>query len=145
MDLSLTEFLEKYSREKYDPVYDLSINYCDGPHDYDGIDFDDWVDDGNGYIMPPERTVSNDATILSDEKKKPNMSGTSIDTELILHNYSGDEEKTNMDIEDGASEENMATERKKKEKRKTKEHGVEPQQKDGFETAIEVKKNKKSL
>ncbi|RZC44105.1 hypothetical protein C5167_037052 [Papaver somniferum] len=58
---------------------------------------------------------------------------------------SRDEEKTNMDSEDRASEENIATERKIKEKRKSQEDGVESEQSNGIETAIEVKKKKDSI
>ncbi|KAI3860981.1 hypothetical protein MKW92_046653, partial [Papaver armeniacum] len=55
------------------------------------------------------------------------------------------EEKTNMHIGNGASEENMATERKKREKRKSREDGVGSEQNDSIEIDIEVKKNEKSI
>ncbi|KAI3838346.1 hypothetical protein MKX03_005474 [Papaver bracteatum] len=50
-----------------------------------------------------------------------------------------------MDIEDGALEENISTEGKKKEKRKSQEDRVESEHNDGIEIAIEVKKKKDSI
>ncbi|KAI3841152.1 hypothetical protein MKX03_007880 [Papaver bracteatum] len=125
--MDLGEFVQICAQ--YDNVY--SDGYCD----YLGVFFSD-DEEGEQNEMPSVGTVSVDATILSDEKRKPDMSGTSMGSQLILHNRSGDEEKTSMNIEDVASEENRATERK------TKEHGVESKQNDDIETAIEVKKKK---
>ncbi|KAI3902514.1 hypothetical protein MKW92_034434 [Papaver armeniacum] len=133
-------------------------NYCDGYDDYEGENF--YSDDEDEMSMSLEETVMKNAEILADEKKKSDMSGTRLDTpsnfrqhtggtsmdsQVILHHRSGDEEKVKMDIEGGASEENKATEGKKKEKRKLQEDGVESEQKDGTETAIEVKKKKDSV
>lgn len=125
--------------------YDHSINYGDGYDDYEGVDFSEYIDaeEGEGSEMSPVGTVLKDATC--DEKNKSDRSETRRDSQIILHRHSGDEEKTNMDIENGASEENMATERKKKEKRKSQEDGVESEQNDGIEIAIEVKKKKDSI
>ncbi|KAI3841147.1 hypothetical protein MKX03_007875 [Papaver bracteatum] len=52
-----------------------------------------------------------------------------------------------MDIEDGvfSSEESVETERKKKEKRKSQEDGVESEQNDNIEAAIGVKNKKDSI
>ncbi|MCL7046925.1 hypothetical protein MKW94_022038 [Papaver nudicaule] len=120
--------------------------YGDGYCDYDGIyigpDASDSDDEWNQ--MSPMGTVSNDAMVLGDEKKKSDMPESSIDTQSISHLLRDDEEKANMDIEDGVSEENMATERKKKEKRKTQEDGIESEQNDGIEIAFQVKKKKDS-
>lgn len=55
------------------------------------------------------------------------------------------EEKTNMHIGDGASEENMETERKKREKRKSWEDGVGSEQNGGIEIDIEVKRKERSI
>ncbi|KAI3935570.1 hypothetical protein MKW92_027292 [Papaver armeniacum] len=118
--------------------------YSDGYCDYLGVFFSD-DEEGEQNEMSSMGTVSVDATILSDEKRKPDMSGTSMDSQLMLHHHSGVEEITNMDIKDGASEENMATEMRKKEKRKSQEHGVESEQNDDIELAIEVKKKKDSM
>ncbi|KAI3902234.1 hypothetical protein MKW92_022978, partial [Papaver armeniacum] len=79
-----------------------------------------------------------------DERRKQEVLGTRMDTQLILHHHHN-EEKTNMHIGDGASEENMATERKKREKRKSREDGVGSEQNDSIEIDIEVKKNEKSI
>ncbi|RZC44103.1 hypothetical protein C5167_037060 [Papaver somniferum] len=132
--------------EDYDSDdYDHSINYGDGYDDYEGVDFSEYIDaeEGEGSEMSPVGTVLKDGTC--DEKNKSDRSETRRDSQIILHRHSGDEEKTNMDIENGASEENMATERKKKEKRKSQEDGVESEQNDGIEIAIEVKKKKDSI
>ncbi|KAI3841134.1 hypothetical protein MKX03_007862, partial [Papaver bracteatum] len=64
---------------------------------------------GERNAMSPMGTASNDATILTDEKTKPEVSGTSMYSQVILHHHSGGKEKTNMHIG------NMATERKKRE------------------------------
>ncbi|MCL7032768.1 hypothetical protein MKW94_012778 [Papaver nudicaule] len=80
--------------------------------------------------------------VLGDEKEKSDMPESSMITQSISHLPCDDEEKANMDIQDGVSEENMATERKKKEKRKTQEDGVESEQNDGIEIAVVVKKKK---
>ncbi|KAI3841151.1 hypothetical protein MKX03_007879 [Papaver bracteatum] len=98
--------------------------YSDGYCDYLGVFFSD-DEEGEQNEMPSVGTVSVDATILSDEKRKLDMSGTSMDSQLTLHHRSGGEEQTNTDIKDGASEENMTTE-----------------QNDDIEAAIEVKKKK---
>ncbi|KAI3945783.1 hypothetical protein MKW98_023057 [Papaver atlanticum] len=121
------EELEDYFKGKF---------YSDGYCDYLGVFFSD-DEEGEQNKMPSVGTVSVDATILSDEKRKPDMSGTSMDSLLILHHRSGDEEKTNMNIEDVASEENRATERKTKEKHQSQEHGVESKQNDNIESEEE--------
>ncbi|MCL7030620.1 hypothetical protein MKW94_016336 [Papaver nudicaule] len=147
MDLYVTED----DRKKFQALLNGKFVACGGC-DYDGVYFsdnekDDYSDEMSEGEYSDEMsavgTVSKEATILGDEKKKSYMS--SIDTKLISHHLNSDEEKTNMDIEDGASEEIMATERKKKEKRKTQEDGVESEQNDDIETAIEVKKKKESI
>ncbi|KAI3981834.1 hypothetical protein MKX01_017251 [Papaver californicum] len=100
----------------------------------------DCADDDDSISNFMVMVIDYEGEYIGDIKSEGNNMSPVIDMMLVLN-----EEKTNMDIEDGASEQNMATERKKKEKRKTKEHGVEPEQKYGFETAIEVKKNKNSI
>ncbi|XP_026430669.1 H/ACA ribonucleoprotein complex subunit 4-like isoform X1 [Papaver somniferum] len=137
--MDLQDFVDNY-RSGDEDVYDDSIVYGDGYDDYEGECFYLSTDDDEG-----EGTIPNDARILGDEKKKPDMSGTRMEKELSSHHLSGDGEKTNMDIEDKALEENMATERKKKEKRKSQEDGVESEQNSGMEIAIEVKKKKDSI
>ncbi|MCL7046648.1 hypothetical protein MKW94_012813, partial [Papaver nudicaule] len=117
--------------------------YCDAyVCDYEGKIFGDDSDDEEveGDEMLPVH-----ATTLGDEKREPEESGTSMDSQLVLNHHSGDEQKTNMDIEDGASKENIVTDREKKEKRKTQEDGVGSEQVDGIETAFEVKKKKESI
>ncbi|KAI3841135.1 hypothetical protein MKX03_007863 [Papaver bracteatum] len=144
--MDLDAFLDKYCDEDYDwDDYDHSINYGDGYDDYDGVDFSEYIDaqEGKGNEMSTVGTVLKDAT--GDEKNKSDRSETRRDSQFILHHHSGDEEKTNMDIENGASEENMATERKKKEKRKSQEDGVVSKQNDGIEIAIGAKKKKDSI
>ncbi|KAI3935571.1 hypothetical protein MKW92_027293 [Papaver armeniacum] len=120
-------------------------NYCDGYDDYEGEIFYSDDEDEDEMSMSLEETVMKNAEILADEKKKSDMSGTRLDTPSNFPQHTGDEEKVKMDIEGGASEENKATEGKKKEKRKLQEDGVESEQKDGTETAIEVKKKKDSV
>ncbi|MCL7038670.1 hypothetical protein MKW94_002514 [Papaver nudicaule] len=134
------ECMLKYFVE--DDEYDDSIEYGDGYCDYaDGY----FYDEENGWDGMEMSPVSNsDAIILgTDEKRK---SESSMDTKLISHPLSlSDEEKTNMDIKDRVSVENMATERQKKEKRKSQENGVESEQNARNEIAIEVKKKKDSI
>ncbi|KAI3841150.1 hypothetical protein MKX03_007878 [Papaver bracteatum] len=132
--MDLDAFLDKYCDEEYDwDDYDHSINYGDGYDDYDGVDFSEYIDaqEGKGNEMSTVGTVLKDAT--GDEKNKSDRSETRRDSQFILHHHSGDEEKTNMDIEDGASEDNT---------RKSQEDGVDS---DGIEIAIEVKKKKDSI
>ncbi|MCL7024020.1 hypothetical protein MKW94_022027, partial [Papaver nudicaule] len=115
----------------------LLNGYCDYADGY-------FYDEENGWDGMEMSPVSNDDTIiLGDEKKNSDMPESSM--ELISHTLSGDVEKTNMGIKDGASVENMATERQKREKRKSQEDRVESEQIDGNETAIEVKKKKDSI
>ncbi|KAI3846579.1 hypothetical protein MKW92_026257 [Papaver armeniacum] len=93
-------------------------------------------DDGDRNRMPQVGTGINDATILGDE------SGTRMDTQLIFHD--GDE--MDLSIQDEASdlddsEEDLPIEVKKKmEKRKSREHGVESKSE---QNAVKVKKKKK--
>ncbi|KAI3935569.1 hypothetical protein MKW92_027291 [Papaver armeniacum] len=141
--MDLGAFLDKYCDEDYDwDDYDHSINYGDGYDDYEGVDFSEYIDaeEGQGNEVSPLGTFLKDAT--GDEKNKSDRSETRRDTQFILHHHSGDEEKTNMDIEDGASEDNMANERNKKEKRKSREDGVDSEQNGSIEIAIEVNKKK---
>ncbi|KAI3860980.1 hypothetical protein MKW92_046652 [Papaver armeniacum] len=138
--MDLGAFLDKYCDEDYDwDDYDHSINYGDGYDDYEGVDFSEYIDaeKGEGNEISPVGTVLKDA--IGDEKNKSDRSETRRDSQIILHRHSGDEEKTNLDIEDGASEE------KTKEKRKSQEDGVVSEQNDGIEIAIEAKKKKDSI
>ncbi|KAI3841143.1 hypothetical protein MKX03_007871 [Papaver bracteatum] len=137
--MDLQEYVENYHPDVDDwDDYDHSIVYGDGYDDYAGECFYLSTDDEEGE--PNEGTVS----ILGDEKKKTDMSESGVEKELGFHHLS-DGEETNMDIEDGALEENMATERKKRENRKSQEDGVESEQNSGIEIAIEVKKKKDSI
>ncbi|MCL7032931.1 hypothetical protein MKW94_008122 [Papaver nudicaule] len=115
--------------------------YGDGYCDYADGYFYDKENGWDGMEMSP---VSNEDAIIvgTDDKKQSDMPESSMVTQSISHTLSGDEEKTNMDIKDGASAENMPTKRQKKEKRKSQEDGVESELNDGKETAIEVKKKK---
>ncbi|XP_026388566.1 uncharacterized protein LOC113283501 [Papaver somniferum] len=129
--------------------FTISIEYTAGDYDYD-YDGECFYDDDDDEVEWSElstsaRDIVKKAKILEDEKKKSGMTGTSLDTQPNFHHPSCDEEKTNMDIEDGASEENISTERKKKEKRKSQEDRAESEQNDGNEIAIEVKKKKDSI
>ncbi|KAI3838348.1 hypothetical protein MKX03_005476 [Papaver bracteatum] len=118
-------------------------SYCDGYADYEGENF--YSDDDDEMLMMSVDTATKDAKILADEKKNLDMSGTSLDTLSNFRQHTGDDEKVKMDIEGGCSEENKEIEGKKKEKRKLQEDGVESEQKDSTETAIEVKKKKDSV
>ncbi|RZC44107.1 hypothetical protein C5167_037051 [Papaver somniferum] len=118
-------------------------SYCDGYADYEGENF--YSDDEDEMSTMPVESVMKDAKILADEKKNLDMSGASLDTQSNICQNTGDEEKVKMDIEGGASEDNKATEGKKKEKRKLQEDGVESEQKDGIEIAIQVEKKKDSI
>ncbi|KAI3902515.1 hypothetical protein MKW92_034435 [Papaver armeniacum] len=127
--MKLHDLARKYKEESrgYDPTKFTEIKYTDGYFDYDGECFYD------------------DDEVEWRSEEKSDISGTRMDKQSNFHQHSGDEEKTNMEIEDGASEENMTIERKKKEKRKSQEDGVESEQNDGIEIAIEVKKKKDSI
>ncbi|MCL7049932.1 hypothetical protein MKW94_029583 [Papaver nudicaule] len=127
-----------------DDEYDDSIEYGDGYCDYAEGYFYDEENGWGGMEMSP---VSNEDAIIvgTDDKKQSDMpEESSMDTQSISHPLS-DEERTNMDIKDGASVDNMATERRKKEKRKSQDDGVESEQNDRNEIAIEVKKKKDSI
>ncbi|KAI3902237.1 hypothetical protein MKW92_022981 [Papaver armeniacum] len=128
--MKLHDLARKYKEESrgYDPTKFTEIKYTDGYFDYDGECF---YDDDDGEWSE-----------LSSPKKKSDISGTRMDKQSNFHHPCV---LVNMDIENGASEENMATERKKKEKRKSQEDGVESEQNDGIEIAIEVKKKKDSI
>ncbi|KAI3838349.1 hypothetical protein MKX03_005477 [Papaver bracteatum] len=124
---NLHDLAKKYKEESLG--YDPTKKYTDGYFDYDGECFYD-DDEGEWSVHSTSaKDVMKDAKILEDEKKKSGMSETSLDTQSNFHHPSCDEEKTNMDIEDGASEENISTERKKKEKRKSQEDRAESEQK----------------
>ncbi|KAI3838350.1 hypothetical protein MKX03_005478 [Papaver bracteatum] len=147
---NLHELAKKYKEESrgYDPTKYTGKKYTDGDFDYDGECFYDDDDDDEvewSTLSTSAKDIVMRAKILEDEKKKSGMTGTSLDTQSNFHHPGGDEEKTNMDIEDGASEENIFTERKKKEKRKSQEDRVESEQNDGIEIATELKKRKDSI
>ncbi|KAI3922981.1 hypothetical protein MKW98_013515 [Papaver atlanticum] len=96
-------------------------------------------DEGDRKRKPQVGTGTNDATILGNEKQKSEVSGTGMDAELDFHD--GVSAKKSSKKTDGdASEEDMSTEVKEKEKRKLQEDGVESEQNDGIEASIEVKK-----
>ncbi|KAI3912987.1 hypothetical protein MKW92_014416 [Papaver armeniacum] len=142
--MDLQEYVENYHPDVDDwDEYDHSIVYGDGYCDYEGECFYESSDDEDGKLF--QGTVSNEATIFGDESNKTDMSESGVEKELVFHHLSGDGEKTNMDIEDGALEENMATERQKREKRKSQEDGFESEQNGGIEIAVEVKKKKDSI
>ncbi|MCL7026700.1 hypothetical protein MKW94_008724 [Papaver nudicaule] len=149
MNLNVTED----DRKEFEAMLNGKF-FNSGGCDYDGVyfsdneegEYSDEMSEGEYYDeMSAVGTVSKEATIVDAEKKKPDMSGTSMGSRLLLNHLSGDEEKTNMDIEDGAIEENMATERKKNVKRKTQEDGVESEQNDDIVIVVEVKKKKDSI